>query len=129
MNNPEHLYELSNYGKFVLNKIINAFDETKDFNLYELVRESVSNKYILASQNVLIMETYFMIKDYLVFNMLVIEKKEMCSYILTGKGAQLKRCGSLEKYEYLEFNQNGKSMLHRFFPRNKNSATLYTTKS
>jgi hypothetical protein len=121
MNDFMRNIELSKYNRYILNKIIPGFGADKDFNIYELVKESVSYKCILPSQNELVMETYYDIKEYLVLNEYVIERKEMTSYILTGKGIELKGCESIEKYEEQQMKQNKKSFWQTLFLRNKNT--------
>ncbi len=115
---------LSKYNKYILNKIIDRFEAGRDFNIYELISESVSYKCILPSQNELIMDTYYCIKEYLVINGFIIENKEMISYTATGKGLQLKQAGSFEKYEQNEINRNKKSILQAIF-----SLSTYKSKS
>ena len=46
--------DLSKYNRYILNRIVARFTAEKEFNIYELVSESVSHKCILPSQNVLI---------------------------------------------------------------------------
>ena len=117
---------LSKYNKYILNKIVGRFDATNDFNIYELISESVSYKCILPSQNELIMDTYYCIKEYLLINGFIAENKEMISYIATGKGMQLTLAGSIEKYEENEISRNKKSILQTLFSlstyRPKNTA-------
>jgi hypothetical protein len=115
---------LSKYNKYILNKIIGRFEAGRDFNIYEMISESVSYKCILPSQNELIMDTYYCIKEYLVINGFLIENKEMTSYTATGKGLQLKQAGSIEKFEENEINKNKKSILQTLF-----SLSTYRTKS
>src|SRR5579872_769929 len=102
--------ELSKYNKYILDKILKSFDSDKDFNIYALVEESVSYKCILPSQNELVMETYYTLKEYLIACQFIMEKKEMTAYTLTGKGIQLKALGSIEKYEEQELRKNRKSI-------------------
>ncbi len=106
---------LSKYNKYILNRIIGAFTADKDFNIYELVRESVSYKCILPSQNALIMETYYAIKEYLLFWGFLLEKQEMIVYALTEKGKRLKEMGTIEKYEDYESRKNRPSIFHKLF--------------
>lgn len=113
--------ELSKYNRYILNRIIDGFEVDRDFNVYELVKESVSYKCILPSQNELVMDTYYNIKEYLVLHDFVVEKKEMISYILTGKGIDLKSLGSLDKYEENELKKNKKSLFHSLFFKSKKS--------
>jgi hypothetical protein len=112
--------ELSKYNKYILDKIIKDFDAGKDFNIYALVEESVSYKCILPSQNELVMETYYTIKEYLIAYSFIIEKKEMTAYLLTGKGIQLKTLGSIEKYEEQELRKNKKSIFQFLFKTKPN---------
>ena len=109
---------LSKYDRYILNRIIGAFEVDKDFNIYELIEESVSYKCLLPSQNTIIMETYYAIKEHLLACGFLIEKKEMSNYFLTEKGVQLKALGSIEKYEEKELRMKRKSFLHKFFLRN-----------
>jgi hypothetical protein len=110
---------LSKYNKYILNRIISGFATDKDFNIYELVRESVSYKCILPSQNALIMETYYAIKEYLLMYGFLIEKKEMTIYSLTEKGKQLKGIGTIENFEEQELKKNSPSIFHKLFFKNK----------
>jgi len=116
--------ELSKYNKYILDKILKGFDIDKDFNIYELIEESVSYKCILPSQNELVMETYYMIKEYLIAHQFIIEKKEMTAYVLSGKGIQLKNLGSIEKYEEQEIKKNKKSIFQFLF-KNKPKQKTY----
>jgi len=109
--------ELSKYNKYILDKIIPGFVISTEFNIYELVRESVSYKCILPSQNGLIMDTYYTIKEHLLTNEFVVEKKEMTSYFLTGKGIELKAAGSIEKFEERVSKKNKKSLFHTLFSK------------
>ncbi len=109
------LQELSKYNRYILNRVLADFSVDREFNIYELVSESVSYKCILPSQNELIMETYYAIKEYLLLKQFVIEKKEMSAYFLTGKGIDLKLAGSIEKYELTELKKNKKSFLQTIF--------------
>jgi predicted transcriptional regulator len=106
---------LSKYNKYILNRIIGAFSADKDFNVYELVRESVSYKCILPSQNALIMETYYAIKEYLLLFGFLMEKQEMIVYSLTEKGQRLKDMGTIEKYEEYELRKSKPSIFHKLF--------------
>ncbi len=108
---------LSKYDRYILNRIIGAFDVEKDFNIYELIEESVSYKCLLPSQNTIIMETYYAIKEYLLACGFLVEKKEMSHYLLTAKGVQLKALGSIEKYEEREMKTRRKSFIYKFFSR------------
>jgi predicted transcriptional regulator len=110
--------ELSKYNRYILDKIIAGFEE-HPFNIYELIREAVSYKCILPSQNELVMDTYYNIAEYLLKYEFIIEKKEMSSYILTSKGIELKKCGSIEKYEELYLRKNKKSFLHALISKMK----------
>jgi len=107
--------DLSKYNKYILNKIIKDFAVNADFNIYELVKESVSYKCILPSQNELIMDTYYTIKECLVVNGFIVEQKEMTSYLLTGKGIDLKACGSIDKYEEKYIKKKKRSFLDMLF--------------
>lgn len=109
---------LSKYDRYILNRIIGAFEVGKDFNIYELVEESVSYKCLLPSQNTIIMETYYAIKEHLLARGFLIEKKEMSHYYLTEKGIQLKESGSIEKYEERETKMKKRSFIHKFFLKN-----------
>ncbi len=111
MDGFEGWQELSKYNRFILNRILSGFQVDREFNIYELVKESVSYKCILPSQNELIMETYYSIKEYLLSNNFVTERKEMSSYFLTGKGIDLKATGSIEKFEELMTKKTKKSIL------------------
>jgi hypothetical protein len=115
---------LSKYNRYILNKIVGRFDASKDFNIYELISESVSYKCILPSQNELIMDTYYCIKEYLVINGFIIENKEMISYVATAKGIHLKLAGSFEKFEETELSKSKKSIFHTIF-----SLSTYRSKS
>jgi hypothetical protein len=119
MNEPISNEGLPKYDKFILNRIISGFTADKEFNVYELVRDAVSYKCIIPSQNELIMETFFNIKEFLVINEFVVELKEMSAYVLTGKGIELVACGSLEKYEENKSRKNKRSIIHSFFFGNK----------
>jgi hypothetical protein len=110
--------ELSKYNRYILDKIIASFEENP-FNIYELIREAVSYKCILPSQNELVMDTYYNVVEYLLKYEFIIEKKEMSSYILTGKGIELKKCGSMEKYEELYLRKSKKSFLHTLISKIK----------
>lgn len=103
--------KLSKYNRFILNRILSGFDVDKEFNIYELVKESVSYKCILPSQNELIMETYYSIKEFLLTNNFVTEIKEMSAYFLTGKGINLKASGSIENFEELMTKKAQKNIL------------------
>ena len=111
---------LSKYNKYILNRILSGFTSDKDFNVYELVRASVSYKCILPSQNALIMETYYFIKEYLLQYGFVTEKQEMTVYALTEKGMHLRALGSMEKYEEYELRRNKPSIFNKLFFKNKN---------
>lgn len=71
----------------------------KEFNIYELVKNAVALKCILPSQNSLVMETYYAIKEYLLILGVVIEKEEMSSYFLTDKGKKIITFHSIEEFE------------------------------
>jgi len=103
--------ELSKYNRYILDKIISKFDHP-EFNIYELVKEAVSYKCILPSQNELVMDTYYHVSEYLLRNDFATEKKEMTAYILTSKGMELKKCGSLGKYEEHYEKRGKKSFLY-----------------
>ncbi len=107
--------ELSKYNRYILNRIITGFEIDKDVNIYELVRESVSYKCILPSQNELVMDTYYSITEYLLNHDFVVERKEMTSYVLTGRGIDLKTAGTLDKYEEAEIRKNKKPLWYNFF--------------
>lgn len=107
--------ELSKYNRYILNRIITGFEIDKDVNIYELVRESVSYKCILPSQNELVMDTYYSITEYLLNHHFVVERKEMTSYVLTGRGIDLKTAGTLDKYEEAEIRKNKKPLWYNFF--------------
>lgn len=68
-------HDLSKYNRYILNRILDRFTADKEFNIYELVEESVSYKCILPSQNELVMETYYTIKEHLLLKDFIIEKK------------------------------------------------------
>ena len=106
---------LSTYDRYILNRILHAFKAEENFNIYDLVEESVSHKCILPSQNSIILDTYYCIKEYLVAQGFVIEKREMISYVLTSKGIQLKLSGSIEKYEASASKKNKPSIINFFF--------------
>jgi len=109
--------KLSTYDRYILNRIIAGFMADKDFNIYELVEESVSYKCLLPSQNTIIMETYYSIKEHLLAYGFLIEKKEMSNYYLTEKGRQLKAAGSIEKFEDKESKMKRRSIIHKLFFR------------
>lgn len=111
--------QLSRYNRYILNRILSGFEVSRDFNVYELVKVSVSYKCILPSENELVMETYYTIKEFLVANEFLVEKKEMSSYVLTGKGIRLKELGSIEKYEDKEVRKK-RSILDILLFKNKN---------
>jgi hypothetical protein len=117
---------LSTYDRYILNRILPAFSAEKNFNIYDLVEESVSHKCILPSQNSIIMDTFYCIKEYLVAQGFVLEKREMISYVLTGKGIQLKLSGSIEKYEANASRKNKPSIIDLIFKtkRVQGNATL-----
>ena len=102
---------LSKYNSYILDKIIPRFEIKRDFSIYELVKESVCYKCILPSQNEIIMETYYAIKDFLLMNGFITEQKEMTSYFLTGKGIRLFGAGSIEKFDEQERKRNKQSIL------------------
>ncbi len=106
---------LSKYNKYILNKIIDGFTTDIDFNVYELVKESVSYKCILPSQNALIMETYYSIKEFLLLYGFLLEKKEMTIYSLTEKGKKLKNIGTIEKFEEYEHRKSRPSIFQKLF--------------
>ncbi len=106
---------LSTYDRYILNRILPAFSAEKNFNIYDLVEESVSHKCMLPSQNSIIMDTFYCIKEYLVSQGFVLEKREMISYVLTGKGIQLKLSGSIEKYEAYASRKNKPSIIDIIF--------------
>jgi len=114
MNNILCDSKLSKYDRYILNKIIVGFDVDRDFNIYELVEDSVSYKCLLPSQNTIIMETYYAIKEHLLAYGFLIEKKEMSHYFLTEKGRQLKAFGSLESYEA---KTKKRSLIRKLFSR------------
>ena len=109
--------KLSNYDRCILNRIIGSFEVAKDFNIYGLVEEAVSYKCLLPSQNTIIMETYYAIKEYLIASGFLIEKKEMSDYVLTEKGEQLKSSGTLEKFEEKEWKSKRRSFIQKFFSK------------
>ena len=106
---------LTPYQRLVLNKIITDFDGSNDLNIYELIKTAVSQKCILASQNALIMETYFVLKEHLVSNRFMIEKQEMSSYILTEKGRKLRTCKSLDEFEKQALKKDKQSFIRKIF--------------
>jgi len=106
---------LSTYDRYILNRILHSFNAEENFNIYDLVEESVSHKCMLPSQNSIIMDTFYCIKEYLVAQGFIIEKREMISYVLTGKGIQLKLSGSIEKYEAYAFKKNKPSIINFLF--------------
>ncbi len=108
-----------------MNKIISGFLVDSDFSIYQLVRESVSYKCILPSQNELIMDTFYTIKEHLIANDFIIEKKEMTSYFLTGKGIRLKTLGSIEKFEESESKRTKRSILDILLFKNKQNPKTY----
>jgi len=110
--------KLSKYDRYILNKIIIGFNADKDFNIYELVEEAVSYKCLLPSQNTIIMETYYAIKEHLIAYGFMIEKKEMSNYFLTERGRLLKSVGTIEGFEEKESKMKRRSLLHRFFFKN-----------
>lgn len=111
MDEKVHSPGLSKYNRHILNRILSGFQVDKEFNIYELVSESVSHKCILPSQNELIMETFYTIKEYLLNNSFVTERKEMTAYILTGKGIDLKTAGSIDMFEEIIAKKNKKTLL------------------
>ncbi|MCD6013050.1 MAG: hypothetical protein K0Q79_2912 [Flavipsychrobacter sp.] len=117
--------ELSKYNRYILNRILAGFATNQEFNIYELVSESVSYKCILPSQNELIMETYHAIKEYLLLNQFIVEKNEMVAYFLTGRGIALIQAGSIEKYDITEFKKQKRSILQTLFSWKKYSPVNY----
>lgn len=109
--------ELSRYNKYILNKILPGFCIGCEFNIYELVSDSVSYKCILPSQNELIMETFYSITEYLITNHFITERKEMSSYLLTGKGIDLKNAGSVEKFEERSLKKSKKNFFQTLFSK------------
>ncbi len=105
--------ELSNYQRFILNKIIISFDAGNNLNIYELVKIAVSSNRILPSQNALIMETYYTLKEYLLANNMAIEKEEMTAYLLTEKGKQLITCRTIEEFENRELKKERKTIIQK----------------
>jgi hypothetical protein len=89
---------LSKYQNFILNKIIDNFETSTDFNIYDLVEKAVAARCILSSQNALVMDTFYIIKEQLLAVGLLTEQEEMVSYRLTDKrpGAEkLPLCGAI----------------------------------
>jgi hypothetical protein len=113
--------ELSKYNLYILDRIICSFATDKAFNIYTLIEESVLHKCILPSQNEIVMETYYAVKEFLVNNDFVVEQKEMTAYVLTGKGMELKACGSLEQYNTRMRKKNKTSFLRALFTRKQKS--------
>ena len=109
--------ELSKYNRYILNKILPSFCVGAEFNIYELVSDSVSYKCILPSQHELIMETFYSITEYLIANDFIIERKEMSSYLLTSKGIHLKNMGSIEKFEERAFKKSKKNFFQFLFSK------------
>jgi hypothetical protein len=109
---------LSKYDRYILNKIIIKFEVDNDFNIYELVEEAVSYKCLLPSQNTIIMETYYAIKEHLIACGFLTEKREMSNYFLTERGRQLKAIGSIERFEEKESKMKKRSLIQKFFFKN-----------
>jgi len=119
---------LSRYQRFILNKIIHDLDTDKEFNLFAFIENAVSQKCILPSQNGLIIETYYALKEYLLNRSLVIEREEMAAYRLTEKGKQFIACSTSEEFELRELKKDKKSLLHRFLYNNNNILFSFNTK-
>ena len=89
---------LTTFERSILNKTIPVLGEDGSFNFYDLVQEAISPDYIFPSQNGNILETFYNIRDFLLANGFLQEKKELVSYILTEKGQLLQHFGSLGDY-------------------------------
>jgi len=111
---------MSKYNRYILGRILPHFTDP-EFNIYELVKEAVSYKCILPSQNELVMDTSYHVCQYLLHYEFVLERKEMTAYVVTAKGIELKKCGSLEKFEEMHGQRNKKSFLHSWVSRRKPS--------
>ena len=99
---PQYIFDsiaLTPFEKNILNKIIPGLQPDGDFSLYELVQQAISPNYIFPSQNGEILETFYNLRDFMITEGLVGEKKEMVAYRLTEMGEALKHYGNIDEYE------------------------------
>jgi predicted transcriptional regulator len=125
MNDTLFNISLSNYSNYILCRSLASFDETKPFNIYLIIEDAVSHKHILASQNALVLDTYYEIKEYLLQNGFILERKEMTEYTLTAKGIQLKEAGSAEKFNEVMLRRLKPSVFSKLFFRNRQMANNF----
>ena len=97
--NTNQQNELSEFQKYVLQKIIYSIDLKKDYLLYDLIKDIIYHKDISSDQQKLIDETYDAIRRFLIKNNFAIESKELIQFSITAKGAQLKEYRTIEEFE------------------------------
>ena len=82
--------QLTEFQRYILNRIIASFDLNKDLNIYEVISAALCHKDISSNQQPLIIETYDAIKSFLVSNEFVVERKDKILYRFTDKSIELK---------------------------------------